>query len=107
MSVPHGAGTIETQTYCWASCDSCAADADSDGVTDNTDNCPHPANPLQENNDGDTEGDICDDDDNNDGLTDFEERNSDGYPAHNASTDTDPFNADSDGDGINDFDEIN
>ena len=105
VSVPHGSGTIETQMYCWASCDSCAADGD--GVADNTDNCPNAANSLQENNDGDAEGDICDDDDDNDGLTDIEEHNYDGNPAYNASTDTDPFNADSDGDGISDFDELN
>ena len=98
MTVPHGAGTIETQTYCWASCDSCAADADGDGVADNTDNCPNAANPLQENNDGDAQGDICDDDNDNDGLTDIEEKNFDGNPAYNPATDINPLSDNTDAD---------
>jgi hypothetical protein len=82
-------------------------DADEDGVPDSIDNCPNDPNPLQENNDGDAGGDVCDDDDDNDGLTDIEEENFDGVPGYNPGTDTDPFNADSDGDSINDFDEVN
>jgi hypothetical protein len=82
-------------------------DADGDGVPDAQDNCPNDANPLQENNDGDSEGDVCDNDDDNDGLTDVEEMNFDGNPAYNPLTDTDPFNADTDGDGLSDFDEFN
>jgi len=82
-------------------------DADGDGVPDSTDNCPNDANPLQENNDGDAEGDVCDDDDDNDGISDLDEMNFDGDPAYNPLTDIDPFNADTDGDGIGDFDEVN
>lgn len=84
-----------------------SVDTDNDGIADAADNCPNTYNPLQENNDNDAEGDVCDDDDDNDGLTDVEEMNFDGDPAYNPLTDTDPFNADTDGDGLSDFDELN
>ena len=70
VSVPHGAGAIETETYCWASCDSCAADADGDGIVDGEDNCPNTPNSEQENNDGDMQGDACDPDVDGDGVVD-------------------------------------
>jgi hypothetical protein len=89
MATPHA---METATWT-------APDADSDGVPDSIDNCPDSANPLQENNDNDTEGDICDDDDDNDGLTDLEEENYDGVPGYNPGTDTDPLDDDTDEDG--------
>ena len=44
-------------------------DDDGDGVVDGFDNCPKIANPLQENLDGDAQGDACDDDKDNDGFT--------------------------------------
>jgi hypothetical protein len=97
MAAPH---VMETATWT-------VSDTDGDGVPDSIDNCPGIANPLQENNDGDTGGDVCDDDDDNDGLTDFEEKNFDGDPAYNPETDTNPLLADTDGDGISDFDEVN
>jgi hypothetical protein len=97
MAAPH---VMETATWT-------VPDTDGDGVPDTTDNCPNIANPLQENNDGDSEGDVCDNDDDNDGLTDIEEMNFDGDPAYNPLTDTDPFNADTDADGLSDFDELN
>jgi hypothetical protein len=45
-------------------------DADGDGVPDVTDNCPTVSNPSQANTDMDSQGDDCDSDDDNDGLTD-------------------------------------
>jgi subtilisin family serine protease len=72
-------------------------DADGDGVPDGSDNCPAVANPLQENNDGDSQGDACDPDDDNDTLSDDAEINVYG---------TDPFLVDTDGDGFDDPVEI-
>ncbi len=45
-------------------------DADVDGVADGDDNCPNVANGDQANYDGDSEGDVCDADDDNDGVDD-------------------------------------
>lgn len=45
-------------------------DADGDGVPDASDNCPSIDNPDQANHDSDHEGDACDSDDDNDGVTD-------------------------------------
>jgi Squalene-hopene cyclase C-terminal domain/Thrombospondin type 3 repeat/Prenyltransferase and squalene oxidase repeat len=47
-------------------------DTDGDGVVDQSDNCPDNYNPYQENNDGDADGDVCDPDDDNDGIPDEE-----------------------------------
>lgn len=49
------------------------ADTDGDGVADTTDNCPSVANPNQANFDGDSQGDLCDTDDDNDGIADVDE----------------------------------
>jgi len=76
------------------------ADSDGDGVCDADDNCPNDPNPLQENGDGDADGDACDacpidanDDSDGDGVCD--------------SDDVCPndLNDDSDGDGICDSDD--
>ena len=71
-------------------------DTDNDGVPNTSDNCPTVGNADQANNDGDSQGDVCDDDDDNDGLSDEEE----------ARQGTDPFNPDTDGDGLLDGQEI-
>ena len=63
-------------------------DIDGDGIDNEFDNCPRDANPLQENNDGDAEGDVCDFDDDNDGVGDF--------------SDPDPFDRFTCGDGDED-----
>ncbi|MBN1932544.1 MAG: thrombospondin type 3 repeat-containing protein [Desulfobacterales bacterium] len=68
-------------------------DTDGDGVPDLSDNCPDIPNSDQINTDGDQWGDACDDDDDNDGITDDYEINTLG---------TNPLSADSDGDGIPD-----
>ncbi len=111
-------------------------DPDDDGVLDAVDNCPGVANPGQADTDADGAGDACDDDIDNDGLsnedeaiagTDPYERDTDGDtvpdgvevgngsnpldPDTDGDTlrddvDPDPINADSDLDGLNDIDEI-
>ena len=43
-------------------------DTDLDRVGDVCDNCPLFHNPAQLNNDGDSAGDLCDRDDDNDGV---------------------------------------
>jgi hypothetical protein len=50
-----------------------ASDYDGDGVGDNGDNCSITANSDQVNTDGDSEGDACDLDDDNDGFSDEQE----------------------------------
>ena len=48
-------------------------DSDADDIGDNGDNCPSLSNSDQLNTDGDTEGDACDSDDDNDGFSDDQE----------------------------------
>ncbi len=74
-----------------------APDSDNDGIFDAQDNCPDIANSDQLNNDNDDQGDVCDEDDDNDGLTDLFE----------VSINTDPFKLDTDGDLVSDFTEVN
>ncbi|MCL4879691.1 MAG: thrombospondin type 3 repeat-containing protein [Anaerolineae bacterium] len=47
------------------------ADTDGDGIPNAIDNCPSVPNPLQENNDVDALGDVCDPDDDNDTFPDI------------------------------------
>jgi hypothetical protein len=48
-------------------------DVDGDGVSDGADNCTAIGNANQTDTDGDTIGDLCDNDDDNDGVLDTEE----------------------------------
>ena len=48
-----------------------SSDADADGITDNRDNCQQIYNPSQANFDADTQGDICDADDDGEGIPDM------------------------------------
>jgi hypothetical protein len=74
----------------------CAADADSDGVPDELDNCPDVDNPDQADADGDGLGDMCDPDGDPDG---------DGVPnsEDNCPTVANPGQEDSDNDGVGDI----
>lgn len=67
-------------------------DEDGDNIEDANDNCATINNPEQTDTDGDGSGDACDDDDDNDGLTDEVE----------SELGTDPLKADSDDDGVTD-----
>ncbi|MDD9892596.1 MAG: thrombospondin type 3 repeat-containing protein, partial [Gammaproteobacteria bacterium] len=72
-------------------------DADGDGVPDDSDNCPNDFNPAQTNTDsgfqsGDPAGDVCDDDDDGDGVNDADDE----FPLNNSES------ADNDKDGIGD-----
>jgi len=72
------------------------------GATENCDdNCVYIPNPEQQNFDGDEQGDVCDPDDDNDGIPDAVEGggdpDNDGLPNW--------FDTDSDGDGIGDTEE--
>ncbi|HET9476031.1 MAG TPA: thrombospondin type 3 repeat-containing protein, partial [Dehalococcoidia bacterium] len=64
-------------------------DADGDGVPDTNDNCPTVANANQANFDGDSQGDACDPDDDNDGLLDVNEPGSGCLPSGGGRLDPD------------------
>jgi len=95
-------------------------DTDKDSVGNNTDNCPLIANTFQVNSDNDAFGDVCDTDDDNDGVLDSEDdfpidatkfnavdADNDGWPTeqdsddNNASIPSETF-IDTDGDGLAD-----
>ncbi|MEW5795187.1 MAG: thrombospondin type 3 repeat-containing protein [Candidatus Zixiibacteriota bacterium] len=73
---------------------SCMPDTDHDGIPDSEDNCPGAANPLQEDNDGDGDGDVCDSDDDNDGVPDVTD---------NCQLAANPSQANLDGDALGDI----
>jgi uncharacterized protein YkwD len=76
------------------------SDSDGDGVENSVDNCVAISNPLQENYDGDSEGNVCDVDDDNDGMPDVWE-NKYGLNPLNASD----ADSDLDSDGVTNLDE--
>lgn len=73
------------------------SDGDGDTITSPGDNCPDIANTDQLNTDGDSQGNACDADDDNDGLSDTLE----------GTLGTNSLLTDSDGDTLSDFDEVN
>ena len=78
------------------------ADGDNDGVNDLTDNCPNTNNPLQIDSDLDGDGDECDYDDDNDGITD---NSGDDCPRGGAWNWTSDSTTDFDNDGCKDASE--
>lgn len=74
-------------------------DKDGDGIVDSKDNCPAAANFDQIDTDKDGKGDVCDTDDDGDGVDD---KNPDGTPKDNCPLVANPGQADKDGDKVGD-----
>ncbi len=76
-------------------------DSDEDGIVNSADNCVFDANPNQENFDNDDNGDVCDTDDDNDGIPDTFELNQGLDPFNAADASQDPDN-----DGLTNLEEF-
>jgi hypothetical protein len=72
-------------------------DTDADGLANTADNCPTVANPDQLNTDGDTLGDACDADDDNDGFSDVVEISAGTNPLLKCGVDAWPADISNDG----------
>lgn len=70
---PNETNGSEYDVFLFAADVSCSDDADCDDIVDASDNCALIPNTGQENFDGDSEGDACDADDDNDGLADVDD----------------------------------
>ncbi len=66
-------------------------DTDNDGISDGSDNCPDDSNPMQDDLDGDGEGDVCDTDRDGDGIDNEDD---------NCPDTENPDQNDPDGDGV-------
>ena len=73
-SMTHDGSTLTSSggrdAYVWVFDPSSLKDSDGDSIVDVDDNCPTVSNSGQVDTDGDLDGDECDSDDDNDGLTD-------------------------------------
>ena len=83
-----------------------SADADADGITDNRDNCQQLYNPSQANFDADTQGDICDTDDDGEGIPDMADSCPMGALLWTSNTSTD-YDTDGCKDDVEDTDDDN
>ncbi len=81
---PQGAGLAVAASTVWD------FDVDEDNIPDGADNCPHDANPDQENMDGDLWGDLCDPDRDGDGASNSDEHVAGSDPDDRRSTPEDP-----------------
>ena len=72
-------------------------DTDADGLANTVDNCPTVAKPDQLNTDGDTLGNACDTDDDNDGFSDVVELSAGTSPLLGCGVDAWPADISNDG----------
>ncbi|MFH0979042.1 MAG: Ig-like domain-containing protein [Candidatus Woesearchaeota archaeon] len=79
-----------------------ASDSDADSIDDKLDNCPADYNPDQLDSDKDGSGDVCDEDNDNDGMPDS-------WETQNSLNPLDPADAimDNDNDGLTNLEEYN